>query len=170
MWCGPLFLQVFMSQLNATTSRIPIPELGSETQFYDGAITLAAAVVSGFLIVAFEILRIRQVECTLTLIANGEIDIKLVIEDKEPMGSKCKHKSSKTSVWKVEQPNGPPQPFSDTLWGGATRDFMTSLGCVPHAAMNTIIDKASSVAMSQKAKPMPVNSEQQSDRAALAFH
>ncbi|KAN0136758.1 hypothetical protein V8E53_005528 [Lactarius tabidus] len=154
MWCGPLFLQVFMSQLNATTSRIPIPELGSETQFYDGAITLAAAVV----------------ECTLTLIANGEIDIKLVIEDKEPMGSKCKHKSSKTSVWKVEQPNGPPQPFSDTLWGGATRDFMTSLGCVPHAAMNTIIDKASSVAMSQKAKPMPVNSEQQSDRAALAFH
>ncbi|KAN0130534.1 hypothetical protein V8E53_009217 [Lactarius tabidus] len=153
MWRGPLFLQVFVSQLNATTSRVPIPELGSETQLYDGAMALAAAAV----------------ERTLTLIANGEIDIKLVVEDKEPTGSKRKRKSSKTSVWKVEQPNGPPQPFSDTLWGGATRDFMTSLGRVPHAAMNSIIDEASSVAMSQKAKPTPVNSEQQSDRAALAF-
>jgi hypothetical protein len=169
MWRGPLFLQVFVSQLNATTSRVPIPELGSETQLYDGAMALAAAAVSGFPIVAFEILRIGQVERTLTLIANGEIDIKLVVEDKEPTGSKRKRKSSKTSVWKVEQPNGPPQPFSDTLWGGATRDFMTSLGRVPHAAMNSIIDEASSVAMSQKAKPTPVNSEQQSDRAALAF-
>ncbi|KAF8262449.1 hypothetical protein EI94DRAFT_1704767 [Lactarius quietus] len=100
MWHSPLFLQVFISQLNTTTSHIPcITELGSETQFYDGAMALAAAAV----------------ECTLTLIVNGEIDIKLIIEDRESMGSKHKHKSSKTSVWKVKHPNGPPQPFLDTL-------------------------------------------------------
>ncbi|KAF8264898.1 hypothetical protein EI94DRAFT_1805130 [Lactarius quietus] len=127
MWCGPLFLQVFVSQLNATTSCIScITELGPETRFYDGSMALAVAAV----------------ERTLTLIANGEIDIKLVIEDRESMGSKCKRKSSKTSVWKVKQPNGPPQPFLDTLWGGATCDFMTLLRCVPHDAMNMIIDKA----------------------------
>jgi hypothetical protein len=47
MWCGPLFLQVFALQLNATSSRVSIAELRSETQDYSGAMALAAAVVSG---------------------------------------------------------------------------------------------------------------------------
>ncbi|KAH9061853.1 hypothetical protein EDB83DRAFT_2520289 [Lactarius deliciosus] len=66
MWRDPLFLQVFASHLNATTSRVIVTELDSETQGYKGAMGLAAAAL----------------ERTLTLLANGEIDIKLVIEDK----------------------------------------------------------------------------------------
>ncbi|KAI9431350.1 hypothetical protein H4582DRAFT_2085196 [Lactarius indigo] len=66
MWCGPLFLQVFASQFNATTSRVVVQELDSETQGYVGAMALAATAL----------------ERTLTLLVNGEIDIKLVIEDK----------------------------------------------------------------------------------------
>ncbi len=49
MWRGPLFLQVFASQLNVTSSRVSIPELGSETQGYTGAMALAAAAVGGAL-------------------------------------------------------------------------------------------------------------------------
>jgi hypothetical protein len=116
------------------------------------------------------LLRNRQLERTLSLVANGEIDIKLVIEDREALGTKRKHKASKTSVWKVEQPNGTPQPFLDTLWGGATHDFMTSLRRVPHGAMVMIIEEAELVATSHKAKATAADSEQQSDHTALAFH
>jgi hypothetical protein len=45
MWRGPLFLQVFTSQLNVTSSRISIAELGSETQGFGAAMALAAAAV-----------------------------------------------------------------------------------------------------------------------------
>ncbi|KAN0129925.1 hypothetical protein V8E53_012251 [Lactarius tabidus] len=129
-------------------------ELGSEVHGYNGAMALAAAAL----------------ERTLSLVANGEIDIKLVIEDREALGTKRKHKASKTSVWKVEQPNGTPQPFLDTLWGGATHDFMTSLRRVPHGAMVMIIEEAELVATSHKAKATAADSEQQSDHTALAFH
>ncbi len=47
MWRGPLFLQVFASQINATSSRVIIPELGSESQGYQAAMALAAAAVGG---------------------------------------------------------------------------------------------------------------------------
>ncbi len=47
MWCGPLFLQVFASQINTTSSYIIIPELGSESQGYQAAMALAATVVGG---------------------------------------------------------------------------------------------------------------------------
>ena len=137
---------------------------------HDGAMALAAAAVGGFSIVICKQLIIVQLERTLTLIANGEIDIKLVIEDRDATGNKRKRKASKTSVWKVEQPYGAPQPFSDTLWGGATCDFMTLLHRVPKDAMARIIDEASLVVKSQKTKATVVNSEQQSDRAALSFH
>ncbi|KAH8995507.1 hypothetical protein EDB86DRAFT_2829421 [Lactarius hatsudake] len=115
MWHGPLFLQVFASHLNATTSRIIVTELDLETQGYEGAMGLAAAAL----------------EHMLTLLANGEIDIKLVIEDKVSTGIKHKHKETKTAVWKVEQCNGAPQPFLDGLWGGVTCEFMLLLGQVP---------------------------------------
>jgi hypothetical protein len=45
MWRGPMFLQIFASQLNATSSRVSISELGSEIQGYEGAMALAAAAV-----------------------------------------------------------------------------------------------------------------------------
>ncbi|KAH9071089.1 hypothetical protein EDB83DRAFT_2517683 [Lactarius deliciosus] len=158
MWRGPLFLQVFASHLNATTSRVIVTELDSETQGYEGAMGLAAAAL----------------ERTLTLLANGEIDIKLVIEDKVSTGIKRKRKATKTAVWKVEQCNGPPQPFSDGLWGGATREFMSLLGQVPRNAMETILYDARLVATNQKARTSkataPSENEQLfSERAALAF-
>ncbi|KAH9023451.1 hypothetical protein EDB85DRAFT_1894781 [Lactarius pseudohatsudake] len=159
MWRGPLFLQVFASQFNATTSRIVIPELDSETQGYEGAMALAAAAL----------------ERTLTLLANGEIDIKLIIEDKEATGTKRKRKATKTAVWKVEQPNGLPQAFSDTVWGGVTREYMSILGQVPGNAMATILYDARMVAVNQKAKtpkamaPSSANDQLFSERAALAF-
>ncbi|KAH8985961.1 hypothetical protein EDB86DRAFT_3083187 [Lactarius hatsudake] len=158
MWCGPLFLQVFASHLNATTSRVIVTELDSETQGYEGAMGLAAAAL----------------ERMLTLLANGEIDIKLVIEDKVSTGIKRKHKATKTAVWKVEQCNGPPQPFSDRLWGGATREFMSLLGQVPHNAMETILYDARLVATNQKARTSKAtapseNKQLFSECAALAF-
>ncbi|KAH9046396.1 hypothetical protein EDB83DRAFT_2523389 [Lactarius deliciosus] len=158
MWRGPLFLQVFASHLNATTSRIIVTELDSETQGYEGAMGLAAATL----------------ERTLTLLANGEIDIKLVIEDKVSTGIKRKRKATKTAVWKVEQCNGPPQPFSDGLWGGVTCKFMSLLGQVPRNAMETILYDARLVATNQKARTSkataPSENEQLfSERAALAF-
>jgi hypothetical protein len=169
MWCGPLFLQVFTTQLNSTTTRVHISELGSEDQRYDGAMALAAAAVGGFLVVARTLLRNKQLERMLSLLANGDIDIKFVIKDRETTGTKHKHKASKVGVWKVEQPNGAPQPFSDTIWGGVTRDFMTLLCWVPESVMASIIHEADLVALSQKAKGTVVNSEQQSNRAALAY-
>ena len=47
MWCGPLFLQVFALQINATSSCVIIPELGSESQGYQAAMALAATAVGG---------------------------------------------------------------------------------------------------------------------------
>ncbi|KAI9438747.1 hypothetical protein H4582DRAFT_2076375 [Lactarius indigo] len=158
MWRGPLFLQVFASQFNATTSRVVVQELDSETQGYVGAMALAAAAL----------------ERTLTLLVNGKIDIKLVIEDKVSTGTKCKRKATKTAVWKVEQPNGPPQPFSDTLWGGATREFMLLLDQVPRNAMETILYEARLVATNQKARSskatMPPDEQLFGERATLSFH
>ncbi|KAI9432780.1 hypothetical protein H4582DRAFT_2083171 [Lactarius indigo] len=157
MWRGPLFLQVFASQFNATTSCVVVQELDSETQGYVGAMALAAAAL----------------ERTLTLLVNGEIDIKLVIEDKVSTGTKCKRKVTKTTVWKVEQPNGPPQPFSDTLWGGATREFMLLLDQVPRNAMETILYEAWLVATNQKARSskatMPPDEQIFGERATLSF-
>jgi hypothetical protein len=117
-------------------------------------------------------LSIGQLERTLTLLANGEIDIKLVVENKESTGTKRKRKPTKTTTWKVEQPNGPPQPFSDTFWGAATRDYMTSLRKVPSDALALIISEAKTVAMSHKARTsrgtVP-SDEPCSERASLAF-
>lgn len=45
MWRGPLFLQTLAYQFGATASRVPIPNLGSERQGYEGAMAIAAAAV-----------------------------------------------------------------------------------------------------------------------------
>ena len=125
-----------------------------------------------FLWHVFQLLRTGQLERALTLLANGKIDIKLVMEDKETTGTKRKRKAAKNAMWKVEQPNGPPQPFSDTLWGGATREYMSVLRQVPRDAMATIIYEANLVASNHKAKTakgMVPPEQLHSERAALAF-
>ncbi|KAF8257622.1 hypothetical protein EI94DRAFT_1817313 [Lactarius quietus] len=155
MWHGPLLLQVFASHFNAISSRVPIPELGSKSQGYNGAMALAAAAI----------------ERMLNLVANCEINIRFFIKDKESTGTKCKRRPSKAMVWKVVQLNGPPQPFSDFLWGGATRDFMSSLEQVPHDAMTRIVEEAKSVAACHKARApkSTVHSACHSECATLAF-
>lgn len=113
-----------------------------------------------------------QLERTLTLLENGEIDILLVTEEKETTGSKRKRKWSKTSVWKVEQPNGPPASFSVASWGKATREYMSALRGVPPDAMARIISEAKSVAMMQKSKTVKASvpsEEMCTERATLAF-
>ncbi len=109
------------------------------------------------------------------MLLNGEIDIRLgVVEANETTGNKRKRKISKAPEWKLEQPNGPPQPFSGPRWGDATRDYMLLQSKVPIDAMATIMYEARLVAACQKArtsnatepsKKMPVHGE----RAALAF-
>ncbi|KAF8257020.1 hypothetical protein EI94DRAFT_1819346 [Lactarius quietus] len=135
MWHGPLFLQVFASHFNTISFRVPIRELGSESQGYNGAMALAATAI----------------ECMLNLVANREIDIRFFIKE-EFTGTKRKHQPLKAMVWKVVQLNGPSQPFSDFLWGGATWDFMLSLERVPHDAMTRIVEEAKSVAACHKAR------------------
>lgn len=115
-----------------------------------------------------------QLERTLTLLANGDIDIRLVAEERETTGSKRKRKSTKTAVWKVEQLNGPPQPFSDMPCGGATREYMSVLRQVPHDAMATIVYEARlAAAMCHKARASSkgtTSTEQpRGERATLAF-
>ncbi|KAI9436909.1 hypothetical protein H4582DRAFT_2058381 [Lactarius indigo] len=133
-------------------------QLDSETQGYVGAMALAAAAL----------------ECMLTLLVNGKINIKLVIEDKVSTGTKCKRKATKTAIWKVEQPNDPPQPFSDTLWGGATCEFMLLLDQVPRNAMETILYEAQLVATNQKARSskatMLPDEQLFGEHATLSFH
>jgi hypothetical protein len=111
-----------------------------------------------------------QLERTLTLLANGEIDIKLVTEVRESTGTKRKRKAVKSTTWKVEQLGGPPQAFSDTLWGGATRDYMAVLRQVPPEAMASIIADARSIATNHRARCSTIQSEQpRSERAGLTF-
>jgi hypothetical protein len=119
-------------------------------------------------------LRSWQLERTLTLLANGEIDINFVIEDKETTGHKRKRTAAKKAVWKLEQLSaGPAQPFSDALWGEATREFMSHLiNEVPPDAMSIIVYEAKLVAQSQKAKTSKVmvpSENVYSERAKLAF-
>jgi hypothetical protein len=99
---------------------------------------------------------------------DGEIDIQLVVEDKESTGTKRKRKTTKTHVWKVEQLNGPLQPFSDTLWGNATREYITLLGEVPPEAMTDIISEARVIAKNRASKGT-VSEEPRSERATLTF-
>lgn len=47
------------------------------------------------------LLTIGQLERTLGLLVQGEIDILLVTEEKETTGTKRKRKLNKTAVWKV---------------------------------------------------------------------
>jgi hypothetical protein len=105
------------------------------------------------------------------LLANGEIDIKFVTEDKETTGNKRKRKASNAGVWRVEPLNGPPQPFSDNHWGSATRNYMLLLSQVPCNAMATIMYEARSVAASQKARvsKATIPSHRDSERAGLGF-
>jgi hypothetical protein len=49
------------------------------------------------------VLRTGQLERTLTLLTNSEIDIRLVIEEKETTGNKCKRKMSNAGMWRVLQ-------------------------------------------------------------------
>lgn len=157
----PTFLQVFASQFKSSLAHVCIQELGTESQNCNGAMALAVTTVSAFSVVACKQLMIVQLKCTLSLISNGDIDITLVTKDRETTGSKHKCKSSKTKVWKIKQPNGTPQPFSDTLWGGVTHDYMTSWCQVPQDAMAKIIDEVDLVVKSQKTKAATVvNSEQ----------
>lgn len=114
-------------------------------------------------------LRTGQLERTLTLLANSEIDIRLVIEEKETTGTKRKRKTSNTAVWRVEQLNGPPQPFSDSHWGCATRDYMDLLTQVPPDAMATIMYEARLVATRQKARSSKTIVPSQGKRASLGF-
>jgi hypothetical protein len=120
------------------------------------------------------LLTIGQLERTLGLLVQGEIDILLVTEEKETTGTKRKRKANKTAVWRVEQPNGPAQAFADKPWGQATRDFMVSFSKIPLEAMAEIISEASSVAMTHKSKTPKgtVPSEGRGpcdERATLAF-
>jgi hypothetical protein len=117
------------------------------------------------------VLTSRQLERTLTLLANGEIDIRLVVEDKETTGTKRKRKTTKSAAWKVEQLNGPPQPFSDTPWGDVTREYMSALQRVPRDAMATIIYEARlAAAMNHKARASSKGTvSEHGQRATLAF-
>jgi hypothetical protein len=119
----------------------------------------------------FHVLRTGQLERTLNLLANGEIDIKFVTEDKETTGNKHKHKASNAGAWRVEPLNSPPQPFSDNHWGSATCDYMLLLSQVPCDAMATIMYEARSVATSQKARvsKATIPSHHDSERASLGF-
>jgi hypothetical protein len=119
------------------------------------------------------VLTAGQIERVLTLLLNGEIDIRLIVEDKEATGTKRKRKTlagDPTSVWKVEQLGGPPQPFSDALWGRATRDFMVVAGKVPDEAILNIISEARAVAENHKARSSKGTApSSSSERANLVF-
>jgi hypothetical protein len=115
------------------------------------------------------LLKSNQLEHTLTMLANGDIDITFGAEDREQTGNKCKCKSTKAATWKIEQPNDTIQPFSDAHWGGATHKFMLLLSRVPHNAMANIICEAQLITTGHKAKPK-ANMQGSSERAALTFH
>ena len=111
-----------------------------------------------------------QLERTLTLIADCEIDIKLITEEREPTGTKRKRKAAKITAWKVEQLSRPLRPFSDTFWGHATREYMVVLRQVPSEAMATIVADAKVISAKQRMKSTTTVSEQScSERAALTF-
>jgi hypothetical protein len=120
----------------------------------------------------FHVLGTGQLEQTLNLLANGEIDIKFITEDKETTGNKCKHKASNAGAWRVEPLNGPPQPFSDNHWGSATHDYMLLLSQVPCDAMAIIMYEVRSVTASQKARvsKATIPSHHDSKHAGLGFH
>jgi hypothetical protein len=100
-----------------------------------------------------QLLRTGQLDHTLTLLINGEININLVTEDKESAGKKCKRKASMTTTaWKRQLPNSTAQPFSETLCGGVTRKFMVALKAVPPDTMRMIIHAAHKMAERQKAQ------------------
>ena len=86
------------------------------------------------------------------------------------MGKKRKRQESKPT-WKLQQPNGPPQSFSVSNWGGATADYMVLLEDVPADAMQTILHEARLVANGQKKRTSTatVQSRGQGKRAALRF-
>ena len=176
MFHGPMFLQIFAMQFTATSSCVLMLELHSETQGYMGAMAIAAATVRGLPIFVFLVHRTWRLKHTLTLLANGEIDIKIVIEDKDTLSHKCKHMPKKKAMWKLKRLNSPAQPFSDALWGQATCKYMLLLGTVPPKAMSTIIHNAKLVMDSLKVKmlkamPVPSVSEHLfSECAKLAFH
>ena len=88
------------------------------------------------------------------------------------MGMKRKRRSGRTFEWKLEQKNGPPQPFSVAVWGQATREFMKVLDEVPPDAMEAIIFEAKAVAERHNPKTLRgtlPSDDVHSERAALAF-
>ena len=96
--------------------------------------------------------RMQQLECTLNLIMDQEIDIKIPMNDTETTGTKRKRKVSRT--WKLVQLNGSLQPFSDYFWGDITHDYMVSLQQVPPDVMKEIVKEAKSVTESQRARTL----------------
>lgn len=96
--------------------------------------------------------RMQQLECTLNLIMDQEIDIKIPMNDMETTGTKRKRKVSRT--WKLVQLNGSLQPFSDYFWGDITHDYMVSLQQVPPDVMKEIVKEAKSVMESQRARTL----------------
>jgi hypothetical protein len=122
-----------------------------------------------------QLLRTGQLDHTLMLLVNGEIDINLVTKDKESAGKKRKRKASTmTTAWKRQLPNGTAQPFSETLCGGITCKFMVALRAVPPDAMRMIIHATCEMAERQKAKASAsasaVHAESSiGDQAVLAF-
>ena len=151
MWCGPLFKQVFASHFIACNSRVRVPELDSETQGHNGAMALAAAAVREPPIALFSLAHKPQLEHTLNLIANGEVDIRVIIEHNETTGNKRK-RNAPLATWKLVPLNGTPEPFSDFFWGGVTCDYMDLLQQVPCSAMATIIEEAKITAEKQNEK------------------
>ena len=116
----------------------------------------------------------RQLEHTLNLIVDREIDIKIPMNDMETTGTKRKRKASRT--WKLVQLNGSLQPFSDYFWGDVTHDYMVSLRQVPPDAMKEIVKEAKSVMESQRARTSKTivlstggNERRRGERANLAF-
>lgn len=122
-----------------------------------------------FLYHSFYVLTIAQLERTLTFLANGEIDIELVEEEREFTSNKRKRKPVTITSWKVVLLNGGPlQSFSDLHWGGATRDYMAALNDVPPDAMARIVSEAKVFANRKVKRNVPFETPR-SERADLTF-
>ena len=118
--------------------------------------------------------RMQQLECTLNLIMDQEIDIKIPMNDTETTGTKHKQKASR--MWKLVQLNGSLRSLSDYFWGDVTHDYMVSLRQVPPDAMKEIVKEAKSIMESQRARTSKTivlstggNERCHGERANLAF-
>jgi hypothetical protein len=78
-------------------------------------------------------------------------------------GSEDYHLEGQTAWWL----GGPLQAFLETLWGGATCDYMAVLCQVPPEVMEQIVADARSIATNHKVKSMVQSEKPHSEHAAL---